>query len=413
MLSKMPWLRVCLSEHIDLLSTLPPDILLEIARQLTYQDVIRVCQINRNWYYLFGVENFGQIWTFFYRQTISAHRLPSAIQMSTQGCLLREFSGIFKKTRFIQAARRGYERLAQTYLDDLPSKDRSGAIVAVLYDVARFGYDDMLNWLLTPTIHPVDLDFVDAGLAERGNWDLLDRLDQHPLHAELSWRYSPGAIYGAARGGHQEVLKEMLHLDFVLHNSIRGAAEGGHKELLWELLRQRPRYNFALFCVSLRGHAELIPELLNHGANHVNGLTGAAEGGHLEIVEFFVHRYGITYSPKDYRAALYNAARQGHDSIVDYLLTRPDTLFHSDEIGRALQNAAKEGHLKVVTRLLPKLPNQLNQAISTARLWGYPEIAELIETWRPPDPPPKSVWKTSMSTLHWILDRIAFRKTSE
>jgi hypothetical protein len=394
----MSWVDINLADPIDGLTPLPPDIMLEIAQRLTYLDIISMCRANRTWYYTFGVDNFGQIWQFFYRQAISAYRVPCDLDMGTPGRLMKEFSAYFMKTRFLQAARRGYDQLARTYLEALPKKYWFLAINEILQDITRCGYDDMLEWLISDDSI---FDYICAGVAERGNWDLLDRLQHSPFHRISDLRLTHGTIYGAARGNHREVLQSILHLDFNSHSSIRGAAIGGHRELLWELLQRQPNYSHAIFWAAVGGHADLIPELLNHGATKVSGLCGAAQGGHLDLVKYFIHTYGLMYNSRAYHSALYHAAGEGHILVVDYILTLDQ--FPSDIIQAAFDVAAQEGHLKVVERLRCDVSLSPHPAIEKAEKHGYPELARFIQEWSTQSSHQKTLWATLMTTMQSTL----------
>jgi hypothetical protein len=401
----MSWVDINLADPIDGLTPLPADIMLEIAQRLTYLDVIHMCQASRTWYYTFGVENFGQIWQFFYRRTISAHRIPSHLDMGTSGRLMNEFSAYFMKTRFLQAARRGYDQLARTYLEALPKKYRFLAINEILQDITRCGYDDMLMWLISDDSI---FDYICAGVAERGNWDLLDRLQHSPFNRISDLRLTHGTIYGAARGNHREFLKSILHLDFNTHSSIRGAAIGGHRELLWELLQRHPNYSHAIFWAAVGGHADLIPELLNNGATKSSGLCGASQGGHLDLVKYFVHTYGLLYNSKDYDSALYHAAGEGHISVVNYILTREREHLYTSALQKALEIAAQGGHVKVVQRLLRDASLSPHRAIEQAEKQGYPELAHFIREWFSRPSPSKPLWATMMTAMQSTLQILQY-----
>ena len=388
---------------MNFLEALPNDVVYEIMLNLVYSDTVSLCRTCRTLYQHFGIENFGHIWQFFYRQTISAIRVPDTILISTQGTIQQKFSKYFKKTRFLQAARQGYDLLAHRYLHELEPRYWRDAAKEVLHDVARCGYVDMLDWLITL----VPVSFVDtaaAGAAEAGNQDLLDHLQSKVPHSHLTH----GIIYGAAKGGHRDILNPKIHYDYQLHNSIRGAAEGGHRDLLFELLKQQPNYDHALYHAAEGGHWELSVELLNCDADADRGLRGAASGGHLDLVIFFLQHGACAYG-----AALLHAADEGHEHIFNYIFN----LYHSGfpDLGGShntvryklidcLEYAAENGHLEIIKRILQENPSTVNAGIYRARVYGYPEIAEFLENWHNSQQSYPSTWlrATYESASQWM-----------
>jgi hypothetical protein len=62
------------------------------------------------------------------------------------------------------------------------------------------------------------------------------------------------------------------------------------------------------------GHKELVDFFIEKGANDWDdGMYGAAEGGHKELVDFFIQK-GADW----WNGGMYGAAKGGHKELVDF-----------------------------------------------------------------------------------------------
>ena len=349
---------------------LPADIILEIAHNLEYRDAVRLCQTCQTFYHLFRIENFGHIWQFFYRQTISAIRIPNTISISTQGVIMFEFAQYFKKSRFLKAVRQGYEVLAKSYFYDLASEYRDDAIVESLYDAARFGYSDILDWLLS--FNPRQLYLASEGAAAAGNYDLVDR-----LLPQISTRHLGPTIQAAAKADHRDILVLLFRLNHSIHFAIIGAAEGNQRQLLEKLLQQQPDYEAAIHGAALGGHEGLVKELCNNAENInfginmiVQGAAGAAQGDHAELTQWFLDQGA--------HVDINIPVRYGSRKVLDLLLQYYDPNCWP-LLNVALDFAITKGYIDIVKRLLQVKPcYHLDHAICMATRSGYPEIATFL-----------------------------------
>jgi hypothetical protein len=126
------------------LTSLPDDVLLEIAKHLDFSSLVQLCAVNRHCHGLFSVDNFGQIWKHVYQRDFSILRWPNSNQYR------QVYAKILRKTRaknlndqLRYAAKHGYEQLIKSLVKQGVNK----------YDVAiaeakNHGYQDIFDSLL-------------------------------------------------------------------------------------------------------------------------------------------------------------------------------------------------------------------------------------------------------------------------
>lgn len=365
--------HVIQSGNEDLISILPPDVLLRIALNLTYREIIRLCHVSMTFHELFCRGNYGYIWQQLYRRDISVVRIPANVTSLTEQQILKVLDSYpFKKTRFVEAVRRGYEKLAQTYLRQIDPKYRDMAIEAAFQGAAEFNYRDLLDWLFS--FQPFHVEGAMQGAAKSGNVDLVNELlktqrQTHPF----------SGVYDAAKANHRKLLDQLLaHGDELwIGVALEGAAEGNHPELVRELLNRSPRYDSALKGAARGGHWDLVKDLLRQGANRDYGLIGAAQGNQVDLVDYF-------YRHRANGPAFINAAEAGSLDVINYILTHRPRSVDGQILQVALEKAVQNGHFEIIKRLLQFDPNpkDVGILIGLARRYGYPEIAEFLEHWR-------------------------------
>jgi hypothetical protein len=354
------------SRHLDYnLTALPTDVIFEIARHLTYSEMLRLCQTCQTFYHLFVMDNFGHIWQVLYRRQISAHRVPPEVTSSTQRQIYQDLSRLMAKTRFLEAAKRGYDMLARDYLDRLSLHDQGFALSEALKDAARSGYHDILEWLIS--LNPRRMYLVIEGAAAAGNMELVDR-----FLPQVSTRDLGPAIYEAAKGGHLDILNLLIWLNpNRVSMIVTGAAHGNQRDLVEDYLDNRPEYlNEALFGAATGGHRELVQNLLHRGATIDSALNGAARGNHVELARWLLHQGA--------RTKVSMAAQYGSLEVMSLLLEQDDPSYW-DDLGPALESAASRGHWDVVERLLQEDPPNRHRAINAAKHNGYHELSTFIQ----------------------------------
>jgi hypothetical protein len=355
--------------HYDGLVALPTDVIFEIARLLTYSEMIRLCQTCRTLYQLFIIDDFGHIWQVLYRRHISAHRVPPEVTSSTQRQIYQDFNPMMAKTRFLEAAKRGYDILVRDYLDRLSLHDQGFTLSEALKNAARSGYHDILEWLVS--LNPRRMYLVIEGAAAAGNMELVDR-----FLPQVSTRDLGPAIYEAAKGGHLDIMNLLIWLNpNRVSMIVTGAAHGNQRDLVEDYLDTRPEYlNDALFGAATGGHLELVHDLLHRGANIDSALNGAARGNQIELARWLLERGA--------RTKVSAAAQYGSLEVMSLLLEQDDPSYW-DDLGQALESAASRGHWEVVTRLLLEMPPNRHRAIDSARHHGYHELATFIQEYNP------------------------------
>ena len=96
----------------------------------------------------------------------------------------------------------------------------------------------------------------------------------------------------AARQGSRERVNELVRQGAYVNSGMYGAAEGGHKELVDLFIKNGANdWNDGMRGAAIGGYKELVEFFIEQGANHWNsGMCGAAEGGHKELVDLFVKK---------------------------------------------------------------------------------------------------------------------------
>lgn len=368
----------------DLISSLSADVLLEIALKLPYSQVLRLCRVSRTFNQLFCVENYGHLWQTLYRRDVSKVRVPENVTPITESRILQEFDQIpFHKTRFIEAIRRGYEVLAQQYLNSINPAGRDRIINEALEWATQPGYYDLYNWLMS--LQPKSLSYALKGAVLNHRDDLINQ-----LIPKLN-RHLNSGIFNAAKTGQIDLLNRFLGINSgmnALSLAIRGAAAGNQRDLLESLLNRFPNPNDpqllagALYGAARGDHRDLVEELLVRGANPYTAFTGAAVGGHLDLLEDLFERELNQGQPERlYANILIGAAEGGHLNVINYMLDLIN--FAPEVIDAALTEAAQKGHLEIVRRLLDENPNDIHTAIVSATVHGYPEIADYLNVHDP------------------------------
>ncbi|KAI9072244.1 hypothetical protein K1719_045793 [Acacia pycnantha] len=221
-------------------------------------------------------------------------------------------------------------------------------------------------------------------------------------------------LYIASEHGYDLVVSEMLkHLDLQIasiaarngYDPFHVAAKQGHLEVLRELLHSFPNLamttdlsnSTALHTAAIQGHIEVVNLLLESDSNLAkiarnNGKTvlhSAARMGHLEIVKALLDKDPSTgfRTDKKGQTALHMAVK-GHNEEILLELVKPDPsiLGLEDNKGNtALHVATKKGRLQNVCPLLSMEGinvNSVNKAGETpldiAEKFGTPELVSIL-----------------------------------
>jgi len=254
-----------------------------------------------------------------------------------------------------------------------------------LLDTARSGDLEQFRRLVSETmcineIHPITHETILEMLAREGLAEfVLYAVDQGASH----W----AACRGAAEGGHQALMNELLRRGAPKHFAVRGAARGGHTELMWSLIRNGAPIGSALWGASENGDPSVIEALLQKGANPCYALFGAiACGDQVRI------RASMSYTKNP--QAIQIAALYGQIRLLDELKTHcidhdtPELVPYyvaeggfeipflerygenSEYLAWGIRGAAKGGHVNFLNKLTQHATQKalLNQ--KTALIWA-------------------------------------------
>ena len=340
------------SGNDKILSTLPPDVLLDVARRLSYLDIIRLCRTSSVFNQLFCIENFGNLWKYLYHRDISTHRLPASgdyylayrvaiqgipgirpilqipvpplpsfrqpstrpqIQPSTRSQRQRVSqarpSQKLLNQRLEYAVRNGYEKLAEDLLDQGANNYDDAMALAALN-----GYSDLVDLMLSRGATNYNQTMVQA--ASGGHEDIIDQM------LALGATHIDQVVVLAAREGHWNIVNRFLDqlatpetYEVVLYQ----AARYDNIVLMNDMINRLgpgPRiYNNALAGAARGGHREIVNRMLELGATNYDWAMAAATGGnHYAIVKQM-----LSLGATDYRTALSNTDVNTDPRIVELL----------------------------------------------------------------------------------------------
>jgi ankyrin repeat protein len=235
----------------DYLSSLPYELLFDIASRLSYPDIQRLCRVSRVFSQLCQDDHF---WLILYRRDISTMRPPpsTTIQRTYQQ-IIAQFSKLTPNWALVKASKNGYENIVD--------------------DIVQNGLklkDDDYNDAMT-----------DA--AQEGHWDIVERL------VELGATDYNRAMAMAAEGGHRDIVERMVELGATDYNwAMTRAADKGYTDIVERMVELGATYyNGALGYAALSGHRDIVKRMLGLGANIYNNmvLKDVEREGYHDIVQ--------------------------------------------------------------------------------------------------------------------------------
>jgi ankyrin repeat protein len=405
----------------DVISSLPAEILFQIAVNLPTADIIRLCQTSQAFNQKLCQDNF--FWRQLYQRDISTLRLPQPIQRlesRTQQQLgnpdYRQAYGDIVQSidldhpnldQLERAIRWGYEIPVYRFFNQHPEinhRQRND----LLTDAVRAGYPDIIDFLLShgandynraliaairnknPDLVQFFLrlgidNYIDAlnAAAVIGDLDLvrhfLNLLRAHQgnwLGAnQLAW-----ATFMAARENHSAVVDELVRQGADLNAALRGAAFGNHRELVQQLIDQGATdFDAAMEEAASKNHQSLIEFFMSRGANQPadlnQALVGAARGGHVDLMMFL-----LDHGANDVNSALVVAARrspihQGVSDAVDFLLDHGANNYNQALIAAA---AGLGNRTPILQQMIDHGATAVNQALRAAAERGKINAIEFL-----------------------------------
>lgn len=141
-------------------------------------------------------------------------------------------------------------------------------------------------------------------------------------------------------------------------------------------------FNTGLIYAAEGGHFDLIEFFIEKIKskkyfNRVNwnyGMYGSALGGHLHLVEFFIKGADADIE-MDWEYGMYNAAEGGHLDIIKLFISKGAK--HWD---RGMTNAARGGHLDIVKFFIEKGATSFYLTKNTAKIHGHSHIIQYLDT---------------------------------
>lgn len=315
--------------------------------------------------------------------------LPAAAAVGDQAKvarLLSEKPNSHIKSKFfgyasVNAARRGQKDvLALTLTPDRTGHVAPGlreSVVAAFSEACRTGQQDVFEYLLDS--------------CSRVDWLEADWLQEH----------GGDAFVVAARHGHTDILKQMLHKiptirarNDPLAQSLCKASANGHIDTVRFLLsigadvKEWHFFGGPLHLASRSGHAHIVRLLLERGAVYYavsrgDPLYWASMNGYTEVVQILLeHGADINAKGPDY-CVLTRAVINGETPMVRFLLQKGVDMKSDIHGDSALDNAAARGHVEIV-KLLAELGVDVNGSgnrdppILRAMMYGQHQMVKTL-----------------------------------
>lgn len=175
----------------------------------------------------------------------------------------------------------------------------------------------------------------------------------------------------------------------------------------------------ALYGAAAGGHLDIIKLLEGHtrlAHDHCQAFRVALEENHVDVIDFFLKKlkkeeienvaHAYLFQPKkakalallmpvselskdDIASALYSAAHHGDNHLVEVLLPWPDSTINQSE---ALEAAATQGHLDIVKKLAPLSDPLANQSSALRGASRQNRVAVVDFLWDVSDPEAACRW---------------------
>jgi hypothetical protein len=335
------------------LVTLPPEVILTIARYLGTVDIGQWSQTCHRFRELLTDPS---LWRFVYHHDFSEHcnsRDPRHHYLTaTQTLRNLPYSEAVMKAC-------GYERKVDAYLR-LTGLNRQ--YVGNLYRLSR-----------TTLIKAC------GQAARHGHWPIIQRLFEFEprLEQDDMERWEQSILGEAAEGGHRDLVETLIARGYGSINRVLcHAATGGHRDLVeTSLARGATDIHLALFEAAEHGHRQLVDRFLELGLHRDlfegspefgkllsmnTAMLHATRGGHFDLVKKFEGLAGT--SRIDWIDILSEAARHGHDAIIDYILAKGVVNWFDS----AMAKAAWAGRLDLVERFRQLGAKNYDEALACA-----------------------------------------------
>jgi len=270
--------------------------------------------------------------------------------------------------------------------EDINSSQSEGWTILMV--AARYGYADMVGWLIEQGVDPNLTGIVDGATAlmvasQVGHLPIVKHLLANKAKINQGIvNYGWTALMAASAVGHLPIVKHLLDNNANVNQctlvsgrtALMTASAAGHLPVVKHLLDNNADVNqctmkfgrTALMTASLKGHLPVVEYLIANNANVNQGamnngetaLMSASHVGHLPVVKHLLdNNANVNQGSLDGGwTALMAASQSGHLPVVKHLLDNNANVNQgtSDDGWTALMAASQSGHLPVVEYLISK-----------------------------------------------------------
>lgn len=240
---------------------------------------------------------------------------------------------------------------------------------------AMAGYMDIVNYAIER--NPYAIDGAIEGAARGGHRDMLDTLiESIPEDSDYIWYQD--AAYGAAMGGHKDILMEAIRMangDINLQDTANAAAINGHSDIVDELLDMMGEadtqvYITIAYNAAIGGNRHIVDDIMNMVNPNEEGLStiarGAAEGGYINFVNTLIEK-----GASDLNTIALGAAAGGDIVILDYLIGKG-----ADNYMNMAIEAGVSSHKNLLNQLVSRYHLSWNDIAIAMAEWDIPGMVE-------------------------------------
>jgi ankyrin repeat protein len=306
------------SDHENIISVLPPELLVDLA--IKFLETKEMLRFGQTCHYLNQILCQDlYIWRLLMKRDFTEREMPKSTNYQK---LYREIYRKFHppswrrqnytpeksfKDQLLRAAMNGYEKIIQRLVKNIST--HPDVYNTPMACAAQGGYQEIVNQMLQLGANDYDLSLIKAAFG--GQHQMIDQMLQLGAHDY------DGAMISAAKGGHIDIIGQMIKLGATDYDeAMIGAAEYDHLDIVKAMIQLgADEYNDALIAAAENDNIDTVKYMIKMGANdYNNAMISAAYYNNIDIV-----RYMLELGADSYEAAIRQAREHGHDEIVTML----------------------------------------------------------------------------------------------
>lgn len=223
------------------------------------------------------------------------------------------------------------------------------------------------------------------GLLKAADLDDLQLVHYFIYKGATDWQ---GLVQKAASQNNQKML-DLIHKHNLLNPNwgMYGAAIGGHSELVKHFIdKGADQFNWGMYGATKGNHRTLIEYFIDKGANDWNlGMVAAAKTGNKDLLWFFANKPRSGRAGPNWESAYVSAIERDQYSLLDSLTDHPEdiripmVLPGFNGLDWLLVQAAIKNKKELVELFINKGAKTLEQAEACSRSQGHFDLAAYLK----------------------------------